>query len=102
MFTMKNVPQKLAALGIAALLQLSFSFNADISEAAPMQALTAASAYSTSPLSSIAGMQQKLTSGIESMQTFITTITSTSPDDSTTSSQPNYHSDQLNQKDVTQ
>ncbi|MFA6849803.1 MAG: hypothetical protein WCS30_05565 [Selenomonadaceae bacterium] len=93
---MKNVPQKLAALGIAMLLQLNLSFNTDISEASPMQALTAASTYSTSPFSSIAGIQQKLVSGIESMQTVITSVTSNRTDDSGTSSQSKYHLNQPN------
>jgi hypothetical protein len=81
---MKNLPQKLAALSVAVLLQVSFSFNAGIIEASPMQALTAASAYSASPFSSIAGIQQKLESNIKSIQSLVTAATSDRTDDSST------------------
>jgi hypothetical protein len=84
MLTMKNLPQKLAALSVAALLQVSFSFNAGIIEAAPMQALTAASAYSASPFSSIVGIQQKLDASMESARNLVAAITSDRSDGSET------------------
>lgn len=81
---MKNLPQKLAALSVAALLQVSFSFNTGIIEAAPLQVLKAASTYSTSPFLSIAVIQQKLESDIESIQSLATAAISDRADNSGT------------------